>query len=77
MTLKFGAFIPPFHSLGEDPTTAFWRDLDLIHWLDELGLDEAWVGEHHSGGWSTVSSPRSSSPPRPSAPAASSSAPAW
>lgn len=57
MTLKFGAFIPPFHSLGEDPTTAFWRDLDLIHWLDELGLDEAWVGEHHSGGWSTVSSP--------------------
>lgn len=57
MTLRFGAFIPPFHSLDEDPTTAFWRDLDLIDWLDVLGIDEAWVGEHHSGGWSTVSSP--------------------
>ncbi|MGW0507031.1 LLM class flavin-dependent oxidoreductase [Micromonospora sp. NPDC003241] len=57
MSLKFGAFIPPFHSLGEDPTTAIWRDLDLIEWLDTLGIDEAWVGEHHSGGWSTISSP--------------------
>jgi limonene 1,2-monooxygenase len=57
MNLRFGAFIPPFHSLGEDPTTALWRDLDLIQWIDELGLDEAWVGEHHSGGWSPISSP--------------------
>lgn len=57
MTLRFGAFIPPFHSLQEDPTTAMWRDLDLIEWLDVLGIDEAWVGEHHSGGWSIVSSP--------------------
>ncbi|MFD9718897.1 LLM class flavin-dependent oxidoreductase [Streptomyces sp. NPDC059076] len=57
MTLRFGTFIPPFHSLDEDPTTAFWRDLDLIEWLDVLGIEEAWVGEHHSGGWSTVSSP--------------------
>ncbi|MBS2533076.1 LLM class flavin-dependent oxidoreductase [Catenulispora sp. NF23] len=57
MTLRFGAFIPPFHSLKEDPTSNFWRDLDLVQWLDELGLDEVWIGEHHSGGWSTVSSP--------------------
>ncbi|KWT63412.1 monooxygenase [Streptomyces albus subsp. albus] len=57
MTVRFGAFLPPFHSLGEDPTSAVWRDLDLIEWLDVLGLDEAWVGEHHSGGWSPISSP--------------------
>jgi limonene 1,2-monooxygenase len=57
MNVRFGAFIPPFHSLGEDPTSAIWRDLDLIEWLDVLGLDEAWVGEHHSGGWSPISSP--------------------
>ncbi|MGW3462538.1 LLM class flavin-dependent oxidoreductase, partial [Streptomyces olivaceoviridis] len=37
--------------------SAIWRDLDLIEWLDVLGLDEAWVGEHHSGGWSPISSP--------------------
>ncbi|MFG2628160.1 LLM class flavin-dependent oxidoreductase [Streptomyces sp. NPDC048473] len=57
MTLKFGAFMAPFHGLGEDPTTVFWRDLDLIEWLDVLGLDEVWVGEHHSGGWSQIASP--------------------
>lgn len=57
MTLKFGAFIPGFHALGEDPAGALWRDLDLIEWLDEIGLDEAWVGEHHSGGWVLINSP--------------------
>jgi limonene 1,2-monooxygenase len=55
--LRFGGFMPPFHAIGEDPTTSLWRDMDLICWLDELGLSEAWVGEHHSGGWSLVSSP--------------------
>lgn len=57
MALKFGAFMAPFHALGEDPTTTFWRNLDLISWLDELGIDEAWVGEHHSGGWSPIAAP--------------------
>jgi limonene 1,2-monooxygenase len=57
MTLRFGGFLPPFHGLGEDPTASIWRDLDLVSWLDELGFDEAWVGEHHSGGWSPISSP--------------------
>ncbi|HEX5496864.1 MAG TPA: LLM class flavin-dependent oxidoreductase [Mycobacteriales bacterium] len=57
MTLKFGAFMPPFHVPGESPTTALWRDLDLIEWLDALDFHEAWVGEHHSGGWSLISSP--------------------
>jgi limonene 1,2-monooxygenase len=57
MTLSFGAFIPSFHALGEDPTIALWRDLDLIGWLDDLGFGEAWVGEHHSGGWAPITSP--------------------
>jgi limonene 1,2-monooxygenase len=57
MTLKFGAFIPGFHALGEDPASALWRDLDLVEWLDELGFEEAWVGEHHSGGWVLINSP--------------------
>jgi limonene 1,2-monooxygenase len=33
------------------------RDLELIQWLDYLGYDEAWVGEHHSAGWEIISSP--------------------
>ncbi|MPY60361.1 LLM class flavin-dependent oxidoreductase [Streptomyces spongiae] len=57
MTLSFGAFLPSFHTLGENPTTALWRDLELIEWLDTLGFDEVWVGEQHSGGWGLISSP--------------------
>ncbi len=55
--MRFGAFLPPFHRLGQDPTGNFQHDLELITRLDELGIDEAWIGEHHSGGWSTIASP--------------------
>ena len=55
--MKFGIFLAPFHQLGEDPTLALERDLELIQWLDYLGFDEAWVGEHHSAGWELIASP--------------------
>ena len=55
--MSFGAFMGPFHPVGENPTLALHRDLELIEWLDELGFDEALVGEHHSAGWETISSP--------------------
>ena len=47
----------PFHRVGENPTLALERDLELVQWLDYLGFDEAWIGEHHSAGWETISSP--------------------
>jgi limonene 1,2-monooxygenase len=55
--MKFGIFLGPFHRLGENPTLAIERDLELIQWLDHLGYDEVWIGEHHSAGWETISSP--------------------
>ena len=55
--MKFGIFMGPFHRVGENPTLALDRDLELIQWLDYLGYDEAWVGEHHSAGWEIISSP--------------------
>ena len=55
--LNFGIFLAPFHRLGENPTLAIERDLELIQWLDTLGFDEAWIGEHHSAGWETIASP--------------------
>jgi len=55
--LKFGIFMAPFHPLGENPTLSLERDLELIQWLDHLGYDEAWVGEHHSAGWEIIASP--------------------
>jgi limonene 1,2-monooxygenase len=55
--LKFGIFLAPFHRVGDNPTLAIRRDIDLIEWLDHLGYDEAWIGEHHSAGWETIASP--------------------
>ena len=55
--MKFGVFMAPFHWLGENPTLAIERDLETIQWLDYLGFDEAWIGEHHSAGWENISSP--------------------
>ena len=55
--MKFGVFLGPFHRLGENPTLGLERDLELLQWLDYLGFDEAWIGEHHSGGWETIASP--------------------
>ena len=55
--MKFGTFLAPFHRLGENPTVGLERDLELLQHLDRLDFDEAWIGEHHSGGWETISSP--------------------
>jgi limonene 1,2-monooxygenase len=55
--MKFGIFMAPFHRVGENPTLAFERDMQLIQWLDDLGYDEAFIGEHHSAGWEIISSP--------------------
>jgi limonene 1,2-monooxygenase len=55
--LKFGIFLAPFHPVGQNPTLALERDLQLIEHLDELGFDEAWFGEHHSAGYEIIASP--------------------
>jgi limonene 1,2-monooxygenase len=56
-TLRSGIFLAPFHPVDEDPTLAIRRDIDLVEWLDELGFDEAWIGEHHSAGFEIIASP--------------------
>ena len=55
--MKFGIFLAPFHRIGENPTLALDRDMELIEWLDYLGYDEVWIGEHHSAGWELIASP--------------------
>src|SRR5580692_12412723 len=55
--MSFGVFLAPHHPTGENPTLQLQRDLRLATLLDELGYDEFWVGEHHSGGWETIASP--------------------
>jgi limonene 1,2-monooxygenase len=55
--LRFGAFLAPFHPVSENPTLCLDRDRELIQWLDDLGFDEAWIGEHHSAGYEIIASP--------------------
>ncbi|WP_433556726.1 LLM class flavin-dependent oxidoreductase [Pseudonocardia xinjiangensis] len=55
--LRFGTFLAPFHPAGENPTSALQRDLRLVQHLDDLGYDEAWIGEHHSAGSEIIASP--------------------
>jgi limonene 1,2-monooxygenase len=55
--LRFGIFLAPFHPVGQNPTLALQRDLDLVVHLDRLGFDEAWIGEHHSAGYEIIASP--------------------
>ena len=55
--LRTGIFLAPFHALGENPTLAIDRDMELIEHLDRLNYHEAWVGEHHSGGFEIIACP--------------------
>ena len=44
---------PPERPLHE----AIEWDLQCIRWADELGYDEAWIGEHHTLDWEPVVAP--------------------
>jgi limonene 1,2-monooxygenase len=56
--MRFGIFLAPFHApAGQNPTLALQRDLQTVQWLDELGYDEAWIGEHHSCGSEIIAEP--------------------
>src|ERR1700712_6142510 len=55
--MRFGNFMAPFHPVGQNPTLAIERDLDLIGAMDRLGFHEAWIGEHHSAGFEIIASP--------------------
>jgi limonene 1,2-monooxygenase len=55
--LRTGIFLAPFHALDENPTLAIERDLELVEHLDRLSYHEAWIGEHHSGGFEIIACP--------------------
>ena len=54
---RFGAFLAPYHDPAGNPSLQLRRDLELAVHLDELGYDELWFGEHHSGAYETIASP--------------------
>jgi len=55
--MRFGAFIAPHTPTDEHPSLALEEDMDRVVWMEKLGFDEAWIGEHHSGGWEINGSP--------------------
>ena len=55
--LRSGIFLAPFHDLSQNPTLAMQRDMDLLEHLDRLNYHEAWIGEHHSGGFEIIACP--------------------
>jgi limonene 1,2-monooxygenase len=56
-TLRCGVFVPPFCQRHADATLAIEREFELVEHLDRIGFDEAWIGEHHSGGTELIGSP--------------------
>jgi limonene 1,2-monooxygenase len=50
-------FIPPFCRRDADATLALEREFELVEHLERIGFDEAWIGEHHSGGTELIASP--------------------
>lgn len=55
--MRFGFFLMPCHGPTVNPTLAYEEDLRLVEFADDLGYDEFWIGEHHSGGWELIPSP--------------------
>lgn len=56
--LRFGTFIPPHHlPVNYNPTYALQRDVEIVQLADTIGFDEAWFGEHHSGGAEPIGDP--------------------
>ena len=55
--MNFSFFMMPLHVPGDNPSLAFQRDIELIAYVDHLGFDEFWIGEHHSAGWETMPAP--------------------
>jgi limonene 1,2-monooxygenase len=55
--LKTGIFLAPFHPLHESPLLCLDRDMELLVHLDRLNYHEAWIGEHHSGGYEIIACP--------------------
>jgi alkanesulfonate monooxygenase SsuD/methylene tetrahydromethanopterin reductase-like flavin-dependent oxidoreductase (luciferase family) len=46
--IQSGIFIMPFHDPAKPLAQCFDEDLELIIRADELGIEEFWIGEHHT-----------------------------
>lgn len=55
--MRYGYFTMPLHPPGADPARTLADDLEQIVALDQLGFDEAWIGEHFTSVWENIPCP--------------------
>ena len=55
--MKLGYFTMPLHPPGSNLTQTLEDDLAQIVKLDELGYEEAWIGEHFTARWENIPAP--------------------
>jgi alkanesulfonate monooxygenase SsuD/methylene tetrahydromethanopterin reductase-like flavin-dependent oxidoreductase (luciferase family) len=46
--MKIGAFMMPAHPPNRSLADGHYHDLDTISFLDKLGYEEVWIGEHYN-----------------------------
>ena len=49
--MEIGYFTMPSHPPECGLKEGHDWDLQVLRWLDELGYQEAWIGEHHTAPW--------------------------
>ena len=49
--MQLGYFAMPSHPPEMDLKRGHDWDLQVLRWLDDLGYEEAWIGEHHTSPW--------------------------
>jgi alkanesulfonate monooxygenase SsuD/methylene tetrahydromethanopterin reductase-like flavin-dependent oxidoreductase (luciferase family) len=57
LRMRFGYFMMPVHVPGSDVSVTLESDLAQVERLDELGFDEAWIGEHFTAEWENIPAP--------------------
>jgi alkanesulfonate monooxygenase SsuD/methylene tetrahydromethanopterin reductase-like flavin-dependent oxidoreductase (luciferase family) len=55
--MKLGLFMMPMHRPGLPHADAYDVDLQTLVRADELGYDEAWIGEHFTSAWENIPAP--------------------
>jgi alkanesulfonate monooxygenase SsuD/methylene tetrahydromethanopterin reductase-like flavin-dependent oxidoreductase (luciferase family) len=56
-SIKTGMFVMPVHDPNKPLSQCFDEDIELAVKCDELGIDDFWVGEHHSSTYENITSP--------------------
>ncbi|MDX6804830.1 LLM class flavin-dependent oxidoreductase [Terrihabitans rhizophilus] len=55
--MKLSLFMMPMHNMGRDYDVTLDEDIEQFKLADELGFEEAWIGEHYSSDIEQISSP--------------------